>query len=50
MEKLRFQCRVEKRIKDHIVFEDELPLGDDTAFVQCMSCGVMGVMQKSDAK
>jgi hypothetical protein len=50
MEKLRFQCRVEKRIKDHIVFEDELPLGDDTALVQCMSCGVMGVMQKSDAK
>jgi hypothetical protein len=50
MEKLRFQCRVEKRIKDHIVFEDELPLGDEVVFVQCSSCGVMGVMEKADAK
>ena len=45
MEKLRFQCRVEKKITDHSVMKDEFPLGDDVALVQCLSCGVMGVNQ-----
>jgi hypothetical protein len=50
MEKLRFQCRVEKKVTNHSVFEDEFPLGDDVVLVQCLSCGVMGIMQRSEAK
>ena len=50
MEKLRFQCRVEKKVTDHSVMKDEFPLGDDVALVQCLSCGVMGVNQIADAK
>ena len=50
MEKLRFQCRVEKKVTNHAVFENEVPLGDDVALVQCLSCGVMGVNQLADAR
>lgn len=50
MEKQRFLCRVEKRIKDHAVMADEFPLGDEVVLVQCLSCGVMGVMPLSEAK
>jgi hypothetical protein len=50
MEKQRFLCRVEKKIKDHSVLKDEFPLGDEVALVQCLSCGVMGVMLLSEAK
>lgn len=50
MEKLRYLCRVEKKVKDHSVVMDEILLGDDTVFVQCLSCGVMGIMRKSEAK
>jgi hypothetical protein len=50
MEKLRFQCRVEKKVTDHAVFENEVPLGDAVVMVQCLSCGVMGVNQKADAR
>ena len=50
MEKLRFQCRVEKKVTDHAVFNSEIPLGDDVVMVQCLSCGVMGINQMADAK
>jgi len=50
MEKLRFQCRVEKAVKDHAVFQNEVPLGDEVVWVQCLSCGVMGINQLADAK
>ena len=50
MEKLRFQCRVEKKVTNHAVFENEVPLGDDVVMVQCLSCGVMGINQREDAK
>jgi hypothetical protein len=50
MEKLRFQCRVEKKVTDHAVFTNEVPIGDDVVMVQCLSCGVMGVNQKADAR
>lgn len=50
MEKLRYLCRVEKKVKNHGVVMDEVLLGDDTALVQCLSCGVMGIMLKSEAK
>jgi hypothetical protein len=49
MEKLRFQCRVEKKLTDHAVFENEMPLGDDVVWVQCLGCGVMGINKKADA-
>ena len=50
MEKLRFQCRVEKKVTDHAVFENEVPLSPDVALVQGLSCGVMGINQMADAK
>ncbi len=50
MEKLRFQCRVEKKVTDHAVLKNEVPLGDAVALVQCLSCGVMGVNQLADAR
>lgn len=50
MEKLRFQCRVEKKVTNHAVFENEVPLGDGVVLVQCLGCGVMGVNQREDAK
>jgi hypothetical protein len=50
MEKLRFQCRVEKTVKDHAVFKSEIPLGDEVVWVQCLSCGVMGINKLADAK
>lgn len=50
MEKLRFQCRVEKKVTNHAVLKNEIPLGDDVALVQCLSCGVMGVNQLADAR
>jgi hypothetical protein len=43
MEKLRFHCRVEKKVTNHAVLRDEVQLGDEVVFVQCLSCGVMGV-------
>jgi hypothetical protein len=49
MEKLRFQCRIEKKATDHAVMKDELPLGDLVVFVQCLSCGAMGVNKLADA-
>lgn len=50
MEKLRYTCRVEKAVKDHGVVMGEYLLGDDMVLVQCLSCGVMGIMAKSEAK
>jgi hypothetical protein len=50
MEKLRFQCRVEKKVTDHAVFENEVPLGDDVALVHCRRCVFMGINQMADAK
>jgi hypothetical protein len=50
MEKLRYLCRVEKKVKDHAVFTDEVKLGDDKVLVQCLGCGVMGIMDRSEAK
>ena len=50
MEKLRFQCRVEKKVTDHAVFQNEVPLSDEVALVQCLSCGVMGVNKRADAR
>jgi hypothetical protein len=50
MEKLRFQCRVEKKVTNHAVLKNEMPLGDAVALVQCLSCGVMGVNQLADAR
>lgn len=50
MEKLRFQCRVEKKVTNHAVFENEVPLGDEKVLVQCLGCGVMGVMDRSESR
>jgi hypothetical protein len=50
MEKLRYTCRVEKKVTDHGVVMDEFLLGDNMVCVQCLSCGVMGVMEKSESK
>jgi hypothetical protein len=49
MEKQRFQCRVEKKITDHSVMKNEVPLGMYVAMVQCLSCGVMGIKNLDDA-
>lgn len=50
MRKLRFKCRVEGQIKNHSVLDKEIPLGDDVVFVQCLSCGVMGIEQLANVK
>ena len=50
MDKLRFQCRVEKKVTNHAVFEQEVPLGDGVALVQCLGCGVMGITKLADAR
>jgi len=50
MEKLRFQCRVEKKVTNHAVLKNEVPLGMEVALTQCLSCGVMGINQLADAK
>jgi hypothetical protein len=50
MEKLRFQCRVEKKVTDHAVMKNEVPMGEQVALTQCLSCGVMGINQLADAK
>ena len=50
MEKLRFQCRVEKKVTDHAVMKNEVPMGEQVALTQCLSCGVMGINQMADAK
>ena len=49
MELRLFQCRVEKKVTKHSVLDTEFPLGDDVVFVQCLSCGVMGVNELVDA-
>lgn len=49
MEKLRFRCRVENKVTDHAVFKDKVNLGDGKELVQCLGCGVMGVMDRADA-
>jgi hypothetical protein len=50
MEKLRFLCRVEKKITNHSVLKNEVPLGMEVALCQCLSCGVMGINRLADAK
>jgi len=50
MESQLSQCRVEKKVTDHAVFANEVPIGDVVVMVQCLSCGVMGVNQKADAR
>ena len=50
MEKLRYLCRIEKKVQNHAVFEDEVKLGDGKVLVQCLGCGVMGVMDRSDTR
>ena len=49
MEKQRFLCRVEKQITNHSVLKNEVPLGEEVALVQCLSCGVMGIKMLVDA-
>lgn len=49
MEKLLFQCRVEKKVTNHAVLKDEIQLGDKVVFAQCLSCGVMGIMALNQA-
>ena len=49
MEMLRFQCRVEKKVTNHGVMLDQVKLGDNKVLVQCLGCGVMGVMDRIDA-
>jgi len=46
MEKLRYTCRVEKKIQNHGVVMGEYLLGDDMVLVQCLGCGVMGIMKR----
>lgn len=50
MEKLRYTCRVEKKVQNHGVVMGEYLLGEDMVLVQCLGCGVMGIMQRSEAK
>jgi hypothetical protein len=48
MEQLRYECRVEKKVQKHSVIA-EFNLGDNNVCVQCLGCGVIGVMDRSDA-
>jgi hypothetical protein len=49
MEQKLFRCRVEKKVTKHAVMANEFPLGELVVFVQCLSCGVMGVNELADA-
>ena len=49
MEKLLYECRVEKKVQAHGVLT-EFNLGDDHVCVQCLGCGVIGIMSRADAK
>ena len=49
MEKLSFDCRIEKRVREHAILP-EFNLGDNKVCAQCLGGGVIGVMDRSDAK
>lgn len=49
MEQLRYECRIEKKVQKHGVLT-EFNLGDDHVCVQCLGCGIIGVMSRSDAQ
>ena len=49
MEKLLFNCRVEKKVTPHGLFTDKVNLGEGKELAQCLSCGVMGVVDRKDA-
>jgi hypothetical protein len=48
MEQLRYECRIEKKVQKHAIIA-EFNLGDSHVCVQCLGCGVIGVMDRSDA-
>ena len=50
MEQIRFQCRAEKKVTNHASFEEEFPMGDETVMVQCLSCGIMGIELRANAR
>jgi hypothetical protein len=52
MQTYRFKCRVEKKVTDHDIIPEfnELLGVDGVTCLQCMSCGVMGVVRLEDAK
>lgn len=49
MEKLSYECRIEKKVQAHAVIP-EFNLGDESVVVQCLGCGALGVKFRSDAK
>jgi hypothetical protein len=49
MEKRLFLCRVEKKLTNHGILKNEVPMGEEVALVQCFSCGVMGIKLLKDA-
>jgi hypothetical protein len=40
---IKYQCRVEKQLTNHIIIESEWKLPKFMECIQCQSCGVMGI-------
>jgi hypothetical protein len=41
---IKYQCRVEKKLTNHLIVKVTDTLPPYTEVVQCLSCGVMGVV------
>lgn len=44
MQRIKFQCRLEKRLTDHQIVKVTELLPAYTEVLQCMSCGVLGIV------
>ena len=45
MEKtIKYQCRAEKKLTNHKIIENEWALPDYVEFLECQSCGMLGIV------
>jgi len=40
---IKYQCRPEKKLTNHMIVESEWKLPQYVECIQCQSCGVMGI-------
>lgn len=40
---IKYQCRPEKKLTNHIILENEWDLPPYVACIECQSCGVVGI-------
>lgn len=44
MQRIKYQCRVEKKLTDHTIVKVSELLPAYTEVLQCLSCGVLGIV------